>query len=65
VTLFGLWVVQGLTIHFVLGGLHQFTLPEWVSTNAAKVLATVVSLVWNYLWYSRLVFVDRSKTDKK
>lgn len=56
VTLFGLWVLQTLVIQLTLPWftnlLHQ---PE-TSLLAAKLLATVVSLTWNYLLYSKLVF---------
>lgn len=60
VTLFGLWVVQGLAIHFGVQALHHFSFPDWINNNIAKVVATVLSTIWNYIWYSRLVFVDRS-----
>jgi putative flippase GtrA len=56
VTLFGLWVLQTIVIAVVtmlLSGVH-------LSSNAilfiAKVIATMVSLVWNYVLYSRVVF---------
>ena len=56
VTLFGLWVLQTLVI--------WLTTPLMVATFhntsyallASKLLATVVSMTWNYLLYSKLVF---------
>lgn len=57
VTLFGIWVLQG----FVIGAVSTLL---WVATNVdpvaslfiAKLTATAVSLMWNYIWYSRVVF---------
>ena len=49
VTLFGLWVIQPIIISLMsnlLGG---------------KIIATAVTLVWNYLFYSRLVFKKEAK----
>lgn len=55
VTLFGLWVLQTLVIGAVSGliGAH---LPSSTVLFIAKLCATAVSLVWNYLLYSRVVF---------
>ena len=57
VTLTGLWILQGLVIVSVMTLL-------WVSTTVsseamlllAKLTATAVTLTWNYLLYSRIVF---------
>ncbi len=56
VTLFGLWVLQTLVIAFVTGILAQTHLQDGIILLIAKLLATVVSLVWNYVLYSRVVF---------
>lgn len=63
VTLSGLWVLQTLVmmvvwwvIYSVIG---EFQLA--LSLIVGKVIATAVTLVWNYLWYSRVVF----RKDKK
>jgi len=56
ITLFGLWVLQPLVI---LGIDQLFVGSAWSETVVlfvAKLLATIVSLVWNYLLYSKLVF---------
>lgn len=56
ITIIGLWVIQPLVItgvSFLLAG------TGWASgiiLFAAKIVATVASLIWNYLFYSRLVF---------
>lgn len=52
VTLFGLWVLQTLIIHASARLLGESTLMLFV----AKVVATLVSTVWNYVLYSRVVF---------
>lgn len=54
VTLFGLWVLQSLVIHFVLPVLNNFE-PAF-ALLIAKLLATVITTIWNYLLYSRVVF---------
>lgn len=63
VTLVGLWVVQSLVISQVSGFLHGmlFTPQAWASDDIAKVVAIGASTVWNYLWYSRLVFATKKE----
>lgn len=56
VTMIGLWVLQPLIItgvSAVLAGTHW---SDPVILFIAKVIATVGSMIWNYLFYSRLVF---------
>lgn len=60
VTLFGLWVLQTIVIMTVTALLDQSGLSDDIILLAAKLIATIVSLVWNYLLYSKLVF---KKTD--
>lgn len=57
VTVVGQWVVQSAVIVLV-GGLWG---GAWQITEVSKVLAIGASAVWNYLWYSRLVFADKSR----
>ena len=59
VTLIGLWGVQTLVIFFVTHLLASSTLNEGVILLIAKIIATVASLVWNYIFYSRVVFKDK------
>lgn len=61
VTLFGLWVLQGTVLYLVVPILSNLGLNENMSLLAAKLVATVVSLVWNYLLYSRVVFKNSSE----
>ena len=56
VTLTGLWVLQTLVITSTHGPLTTLVGNTDVALFGAKLLATVVSLTWNYLFYSRLVF---------
>lgn len=56
VTLFGLWFIQPLVIWSVSEALSSFTIATWITLFVAKVVATIASLIWNYILYSRLVF---------
>lgn len=62
VTLIGIWLVQTLVlvaVHTVL--VHVTQLPDVVAVNAAKIVGICFSLVWNYMWYSRVVFKSGKK----
>ena len=56
VTLTGLWILQPIVI--VVSGLvlELFIDNQPTILIISKLLATTVSLVWNYVFYSRLVF---------
>lgn len=72
VTAFGLYVLQNIVIWFLLDvwewpvnlawkvvqliKLDRFMGEEFVRKNAAKAAATLVSLTWNYLMFSFIVF---------
>ena len=56
VTIAGLWVLQPIIIWAVTTVLAQYVTNESVLLFVAKLIATVGSLIWNYLLYSRLVF---------
>lgn len=56
VTLFGLWVLQTLVIQIILPLVASFGWAYDVNLLIAKLCATVVTLVWNYVMYSRVVF---------
>lgn len=55
VTLFGLWALQPLVLIAVTSMLDGPLGPH-ASLLVAKVAATIVSMVWNYLLYDRFVF---------
>lgn len=56
VTLFGLWVLQTIVIQLTLPWLSELLRQPQAALLVAKLLATFVSLTWNYLLYSKLVF---------
>ena len=59
VTLFALWVLQTIVIKIVQTSLASSGLDDQLILFIAKILATGVTLVWNYTFYSRLVFVKK------
>lgn len=56
VTIIGLWVIQPIIILAMTSLLQPLQWNESVVLFVAKIIATVASLIWNYLFYSRLVF---------
>lgn len=71
VTVFGLWVLQTGAI-YLLGPFFSH-LPEHIwqifgsfeptaKTVAPKLVATGITFVWNYGWYSKVIFKTESKT---
>lgn len=56
ITLAGLWVLQPIIIWLSTSALEPYSTNEALNLFIAKLIATVASLVWNYLLYSRLVF---------
>lgn len=58
ITLAGLWGVQTgvifLVSYLLAGVIHD----EGITLLVAKIVATAASLVWNYVFYSRIVFKD-------
>ncbi|MGH7218319.1 MAG: GtrA family protein [Candidatus Microsaccharimonas sp.] len=61
ITLAGLWVLQPIIIWISTSALAPHISSEAVNLFIAKLIATVASLVWNYLLYSRLVFKKNEK----
>lgn len=60
VTLFGLWVLQSLVISLTLPIAIQLSNDQSIALFVAKLAATGVSLVWNYILYSLVVFNKKS-----
>lgn len=56
VTITALWVLQPLVIHFILQIPVLANTDQSVALFMAKVLATLVSLTWNYVLYAKVVF---------
>ena len=56
VTVAGLCVIQPIIIWLVSSALESYISNQSILLFVAKLIATVASLIWNYLLYSRLVF---------
>ncbi|QJU07102.1 GtrA family protein [Candidatus Saccharibacteria bacterium oral taxon 955] len=56
VTLFGLWVLQTGVIWLVLPHLSKLLRSSEMGLLVAKLIATAVSMTWNYILYDKLVF---------
>lgn len=56
ITLFGLWVIQPLVIWGCATAAAPYISNDAINLFIAKIIATIASLIWNYLLYSRLVF---------
>jgi putative flippase GtrA len=59
--MFGLWVIQPAIIAFVAWLLASSNLSKPIILLAGKLLATVVTLIWNYILYSKFVFIKEDK----
>lgn len=59
VTAVGLWIIQPVIIAIITALLAGTGWAENITLFIAKVIATLASLVWNYLFYSRLVFKEK------
>lgn len=56
ITLIGLWIIQPIIILFINNLLN---INNVINLFIGKSLATVVTLIWNYLLYSKLVFNNK------
>ena len=56
ITIIALWVIQPILILVVTAVLSPFGWNESLVLFIAKLVATVGSLIWNYIFYSRIVF---------
>ncbi len=65
VTLFGLWVLQTTAIYVLNPLVDIFPESLWrlfgpfehvVKVLAPKIAATGITVVWNYLWYNKVIF---------
>jgi putative flippase GtrA len=56
VTLFGLWAIQPIVILATSALLASTGWEDTLILFVAKLIATVASLIWNYLFYSKFVF---------
>ena len=56
VTLFGLWVIQSAIIALLTPPIRGIVTNETITLVIAKLVATLASLTWNYILYSKIVF---------
>jgi putative flippase GtrA len=70
VTIFGLWVLQTSCIYAINHLLTNLPVSFWQLFGAfektakqviPKLLATAVTLVWNYIWYNKVIFRNNSE----
>lgn len=64
ITLIGLWVLQPLIIWAISPVIAPHVPNEAINLLIAKLVATIASLIWNYLLYSRLVFKKLPSEEK-
>lgn len=56
ITIIGLWVIQPIIIWASTSIMAPYIPNEAINLFIAKLIATVASLIWNYILYSRIVF---------
>lgn len=56
ITMIGLWVIQPIVISLITFAITPLGINDSISLLVAKLLATVASLIWNYIMYARFVF---------
>ena len=56
ITLFGLWVIQSAIITLLTPPIQSIVTNGTITLVIAKLVATLASLTWNYILYSRVVF---------
>jgi putative flippase GtrA len=73
VTLFGLWVLQTGAIYVISLALKGLPEHYWQELGGAqkitkivvpKLLATVVTFVWNYVWYNKVIFKSSTQAEQ-
>ena len=72
VTIFGLWVLQTGVIYLLtplVGVIPEFLwrllgpIEDVAKILAPKVVATAVTVVWNFLWYNKVIFKDKDASE--
>lgn len=61
VTLIGLWVLQPLIIHAAANTAERIISNTFLLVFIPKIVAIAVTVIWNYLWYTNIIFPNRSK----
>ena len=65
VTVIGMWVIQPIVIWAVTHVLDPYIANKSIELFITKVIATVASLIWNYMLYSRVVFKKHSINEEE
>lgn len=55
ITLFGLWAIQTLVIYIITSILSNILISN-ITLFIAKIIATIFSLIWNFVLYKKVVF---------
>jgi putative flippase GtrA len=68
-TLFGLWVIQGfiitLVVHFINAHYHSGLIADTkITNNIAKLIASSVTMVWNFTLYDLVVFKSKNSNSR-
>ena len=61
-TMIGIWVIQNGFIWLIQTFVPHFGLPDVLFDNAAKLMASVPSLIWNYITYNNIVFTTQQSS---
>ena len=56
VTLFGLWVIQNIVISTAMPIFENLFKNKQISLLLSKFIATIFSLIWNFILYKKVVF---------
>ena len=56
VTLFGLWVIQNIVISTAMPIFENLLKNKRISLLLSKLIATIISLIWNFILYKKVVF---------
>lgn len=56
VTLFGLWVIQNIAISTAMPIFENLLKNKRISLLLSKLIATIFSLIWNFILYKKVVF---------
>lgn len=60
VTLFGLWVIQNIVISTAMPIFENLLKNKQMSLLLSKLIATIFSLIWNFILYKKVVFKNKS-----
>lgn len=61
ITLFGLWIIQPIIIQLINSLLVLYQFDKSIVLLIGKLLATIITLVWNYLLYRKFIFNEDKK----